>query len=119
MNNVPATSVDTTACRLRGPLVFGGIPEAEGWALAPITPRDRVHFRTDRELPLEELRRGVPTACVPSENGKPEGFGVEIADAIIRCLDLTEALGIDIGERILEKHEYNGTRPHRHGGKKL
>ena len=46
--------------RVRPPLVFGGIPEAEGWALAPITPRDRVHFRVDHELPLAEFRADLP-----------------------------------------------------------
>jgi hypothetical protein len=46
--------------RTREPLVFGGLAEAEGWALAPITPRDRVHFRTDRELPLAEFRAALP-----------------------------------------------------------
>ena len=45
---------------VRTPLVFGGIPEAEGWLLAPITPRDRVHFRTDRGLPLVEFRAELP-----------------------------------------------------------
>jgi hypothetical protein len=46
--------------RTREPLVFGGLPEAEGWALAPITPCDRVHFRTDRELPLPAFRAALP-----------------------------------------------------------
>ena len=46
--------------RIREPLVFGGLPEAQGWALAPITPRDRVHFRTDRELPLARFRAALP-----------------------------------------------------------
>jgi len=46
--------------RTREPLVFGGLSEAEGWALAPITPRDRVHFRTDRELPLTDFRAALP-----------------------------------------------------------
>src|SRR5215210_1027567 len=52
--------------RLRQPLVFGGIPEAEGWVLAPITPRDRVHFRVDRELPLEEFRADLPDGVTVS-----------------------------------------------------
>jgi hypothetical protein len=46
--------------------VFGGIPEAEGWALAPITSRDRVHFRVDRELPLEEFRAELPDGVTVS-----------------------------------------------------
>jgi len=67
VNHLPATpAVDTTPTRSHEPLVFGGVPEAEGWALAPITPRDRVHFRTDRELPLDEFRRELPEGVTVS-----------------------------------------------------
>jgi hypothetical protein len=62
---VPA-DVPTERPRVRAPLVFGGIPEAAGWTLAPIAPRDRVHFRVDRELPLEELRRELPDGVTVS-----------------------------------------------------
>ena len=43
-------------------------------------------------------------------NDKPEGFAIELADAIIRILDLAEAHNLDIESAILEKHEYNKTR---------
>jgi len=49
--------------------------------------------------------------------GKPEGFWVEIADAVIRVLDLAGAMDVDLEHIIELKHEYNKTRPHRHGGK--
>jgi len=49
--------------------------------------------------------------------GKPEGFPVELADAVIRILDLCGHLGIDLEKYIEMKHEYNKTRPYRHGGK--
>ena len=52
-------------------------------------------------------------------NDKPEGLPVELADIIIRTLDLCGALGIDIERAVHEKHAYNATRPHRHGGKAL
>jgi hypothetical protein len=65
-----STSSDTRPSeaggRGRAPLVFGGIPEAEGWALAPITPRDRVHFRVDAELPLERFRAELPDGVTVS-----------------------------------------------------
>lgn len=35
---------------------------------------------------------------------------VELADAVIRILDLAGALGLNIGEAIAEKVEYNNTR---------
>lgn len=49
---------------------------------------------------------------------KPEGVGAELADAMIRLLDLTAALDIDIDHILQLKVDYNGTRSHRHGGKR-
>lgn len=51
-------------------------------------------------------------------DGEPEGFGVELADVIIRVLDLAEHHGIDMQKMIALKHEYNKLRPYRHGGKR-
>lgn len=49
-----------TRSRSTGPLVFGGMTEDEGWASAPITLFDRVHFRTESELPLVRFRADLP-----------------------------------------------------------
>lgn len=54
-----------------------------------------------------------------SHGTKPEGFFVELADVIIRILDMAEHYKIDMWELMLRKHEYNKTREYRHGGKKL
>ena len=51
-------------------------------------------------------------------NGKPDGFVVELADAIIRIMDLCGMLNLDIQSAVSVKHDYNATRPHRHGGKR-
>lgn len=48
---------------------------------------------------------------------KPEGFPSELADVVIRCLDLAGALGIDLTEEIRVKHSWNERRSHRHGNK--
>src|SRR4030042_1292013 len=50
-------------------------------------------------------------------HGKPEGFAIELADAIIRILDLSEAVGLDIQSAMEIKMKYNETRTYRHGGK--
>ena len=39
----------------------------------------------------------------------------ELADIIIRALDLSRRLGIDIQRAVEEKHNYNKTRPYKHG----
>jgi hypothetical protein len=50
---------------------------------------------------------------------KPEGFGTEVADAIIRLLHLVAETGLDIEALIDQKLDYNATRGHKHGGKKF
>jgi len=50
---------------------------------------------------------------------KPEGIPAELADVIIRILDYCGKKNIDIEEAIRIKHEYNKTRPYRHGGKRI
>lgn len=68
---------------------------------------------------LEEYRNGrLPTEVYTGNNGKPEGIPIELADVIIRVLDYCGYAGIDIDATISQKHEYNKTRPYRHGGKK-
>lgn len=67
---------------------------------------------------LESYRNGEPFLWI-GEKGKPEGVGVELADCIIRILDYAGYAGIDMGELVQKKHEYNKTRPYRHGGKAL
>jgi NTP pyrophosphatase (non-canonical NTP hydrolase) len=65
----------------------------------------------------EELRSGYSTnhTYYRTADGKPEGFGFELADALIRILDLAQALRIDIEALALEKHKFNVSRPHKHG----
>jgi len=48
---------------------------------------------------------------------KPEGFPIEIADAIIRLLHIASAIGMDIDACVALKLAYNKTRPEKHGRK--
>jgi NTP pyrophosphatase (non-canonical NTP hydrolase) len=71
---------------------------------------------------VEEFRDGKPLDQIfygPGNPPKPLGIPIEIADAIIRILDWCEANNIDIEEALLQKMEYNESRPYRHGGKKV
>jgi len=61
---------------------------------------------------LEEYRVGKMETYL-EENGKPCGFPSEIADTIIRLLDLSGYQGIDIEKEISLKMEYNKTREYR------
>lgn len=51
-------------------------------------------------------------------DGKPEGVGPEVADVVIRCLDLAEEYGIDLEAEVIRKMIFNETRLARHGGKR-
>lgn len=50
---------------------------------------------------------------------KPEGIPIELADCIIRILDYCCKENIDIEAALKIKHEYNKSRPYRHGGKTI
>lgn len=64
-------------------------------------------YRAGRDL--REIRTG--------EGGKPEGYVVELADALIRLLDMFGCLDVDPGAVVALKMDYNKGRPYRHGGK--
>lgn len=73
-----------------------------------------------------EVLRGVksvsdlnPTPSTVPAGSKPIGFGSELADVVIRTLDLASYLGIDLESEVIQKHEYNKSRSYRHGGKTI
>ncbi len=51
----------------------------------------------------------------PLPNAKPVGIAIELADVVIRIMDLCGKMEIDLGRAILTKMEYNRTRPIKHG----
>lgn len=74
----------------------------------------------DGEIEISyKYHSGEEYHVTPTEKHKLVGFPSELADVVIRCLDLAEAMGIDLQAVIDQKHAFNKTRAHRHGGKTL
>jgi NTP pyrophosphatase (non-canonical NTP hydrolase) len=61
--------------------------------------------------------KGVQGQISWDDTRKPEGELIELADAVIRIMDYCESRGFNLQDAIRIKHEYNKTRPYRHGGK--
>ena len=65
---------------------------------------------------LEEYRDGHAVGeRYYRADGKPEGVPSELADVVIRVLDVCAGFGIDIDDVIAEKMRFNAGRPYRHG----
>lgn len=60
---------------------------------------------------VEALRKNLVSDHLPNRMGIEE----ELADAVIRILDLTAAMNIPIGDVVMEKVAFNQTRPFKHG----
>jgi NTP pyrophosphatase (non-canonical NTP hydrolase) len=65
---------------------------------------------------LEAARHGYPKdEKLPHHSN----FTVELADCVIRILNYAGEANLKLPEAILDKMEYNETRPKMHGGKKF
>lgn len=61
---------------------------------------------------LEAARKGNPT-----DKHLPEydSLTVELADVVIRIMDYSAAMCLNVGGAIVAKSEFNKTRPYKHG----
>lgn len=66
---------------------------------------------------LEAYRDSDTMVCMV--DGKPEGIAVEMVDCMIRIMDYLAHEEVDIEYLLRQKHQYNCTRPYRHGGKRI
>jgi NTP pyrophosphatase (non-canonical NTP hydrolase) len=65
----------------------------------------------------EDYRNGKDVNLIYYEDDKPCGIPIELADAVIRIMDLCGKHGIDLFKCIEIKHNYNKKRSYRHGNK--
>lgn len=111
-----------------------------GWWEKPRTPLE-IHMLCVSELAeaTEEVRNNKPALYIDLSSQSKEDFGIfssdfpqfkeyagkykiegeqaELADCVIRIFDYFGKQGWDLEEVIRMKHEYNLTRPYRHGNK--
>lgn len=103
------------------------IAKEKGWHSTPRSIGDLIalcHSELSEALEWYRDAKGekawITTIFRDTEKGnKPEGFPIELADTVIRIMDMAEIYGIDLEEAIRVKMEYNRLRPYRHGGKTI
>lgn len=84
---------------------------------------DETYYPTMPVAPDDALASAViadPTTGAPIDAAtgvpfKPEGVPSELADVVIRILDLADEAGIDMAAIVREKLAYNATRARMHG----
>jgi hypothetical protein len=65
-------------------------------------------------LALGYLKRGDRLSDIKDgAGGKPLGFGIKLADAVIGICDVASACGVDLGDAIARKTEWNARRAKR------
>ncbi len=70
---------------------------------------------------LEAYRDKIWSGTAPGQGAvpKPIGVGPELADVLIRVLDMCDIWDIDIEYEINRVLKYGWTRPYKHGGRQL
>ncbi len=100
------------------------VNEANGWFEADRTVGDDIALLHSEVSEMLEAYRdgGLGDATYDVRDGKPvkpEGFGSEAADVLIRLLDTCKRRKVNLAWEFERKLEHNKTRGHRHGGKTL
>lgn len=92
------------------------INSANGWAV-PVPGDWSQPYKVPTMLAL--IHTEVSEATEGFRENDKENFIEEMADVVIRVLDLTGGLGMDLDKAILQKLEKNKKRAYKHGGKRI
>ena len=79
--------------------------------------RGMLYCKTGMQLNAECRESGCVGIECFSKGVKPEGVAVEMIDCLIRILDWCGSEGVDVEAVLALKHEYNKSRPYKHGKK--
>lgn len=79
--------------------------------------RKNQHF-SDKDINIVDPRFKPLPGQIQDGTRRMTAIEEEMADVIIRVLDLCGKLDIDVGRVVLAKMQYNEARPHMHGGRK-
>jgi NTP pyrophosphatase (non-canonical NTP hydrolase) len=93
------------------------INEANGWDVSAPGDWQRTEYKIPAKLAL--ITSEVSEALEAYRKDDPANFAEELADTLIRVLDLASGLGIDLDSAVAAKLEKNKQRGYRHGGKRV
>lgn len=83
-----------------------------GWIVPPFSDADGVLAK------LMLVVSEVAEACEAVRHDDARNFREELADTVIRIMDIAETHGFDLEHEIHKKMVINATRPYKHGGKR-
>ena len=94
---------------------------SKGWHTKPATLEELPRYLMNLHAEISELweawRRGTLGNMSDHAELCLSQFEEELADILIRALDLGAMFGLDLEHAVRSKDSYNGQRAYRHGGK--